>query len=76
MTKISWAVVVAGLILGPAGCVQTQVTKAVHVHKDATGKITGYTEIESATQIGQTFSRFQFQHLKSAPGDAQPFKLD
>jgi len=52
------------------------VTKAVHLHKDATGKITGYTEIESATQVGQTLFRFQFEHLKSAPGDAQPFKLE
>jgi hypothetical protein len=76
MTKISWAVVVAGLVLGPTGCVQTQVTKAVHVHKDATGQITGYTEIESATQVGQALVRFQFQHLKSAPGDAEPLKLE
>jgi hypothetical protein len=51
MAKISWVLVVAGLVFGPAGCVQTQVTKAIHVHKDATGKITGYTEIETATQV-------------------------
>jgi len=74
MTTISWAVVVAGLVLGPTGCVQTQVTKAIQVHKDATGKITGYTETESATQAGPAF-RFQFEHLKSAPGDVEPFKL-
>jgi hypothetical protein len=75
MTKISWAVVVAGLVFGPTGCVQTQVTKAVHVHKDASGKITGYTQIESATRAGPGY-RFQFEHLKSAPGDTQPFKLE
>jgi hypothetical protein len=76
MTKVSRAVVVAGLVLGPAGCVQTQVTKAIHVHKDATEKITGYTEIETATQVGQSLGRFQFEHLKSEPGAAQPFKLE
>ena len=75
MTKISGAIVVVGLVLGSMGCVQTTVTKAVQVHKDATGKITGYTEIESATQAGPAY-RFQFEHLKSAPGDAQPLKLE
>jgi hypothetical protein len=74
MTKISRAVVLAGLVLGSTGCVHTTATKAVQVHKDATGKITGYTEIESATQAGPGY-HFQFEHLKSAPGDTEPFKL-
>lgn len=63
------------VILGLAGCVQTQVTRQVQVHKDANGKITGFTEIESATQMGATFKFSGFEHLKGGPGEAGPLKL-
>jgi hypothetical protein len=65
-----------GLVLwGVSGCVQTQVTRQIQVHKDASGKITGFTEIESATQVGQAFKFSGMEHLKAGPKETEPLKI-
>lgn len=58
------------------GCVGTQVTKKISVHKDASGKITGYTEEEWATQAGGSTRQFEFEHLKNTSTDTQPIKVN
>ena len=63
------------IVLGTSGCVQTHVTRAVHIHKDASGNVTGYTEIESATQIGAAFKFSGFEYLKGGPKETEPLKI-
>ena len=67
--------VVTIAMLGFSGCVQTQITRQVQVHKDAAGKITGFTEIESATQMGAAFKFSGFEYLKAGPREAEPLKI-
>ena len=73
--SIAATVTIGILALAAAGCVQTQVTRAVQIHKDANGKITGFTEIESATQRGSAFKFSGFEHLKAGPNETEPLKL-
>lgn len=72
---IGLAVVVGTVALGVSGCVQTQVTRQIQIHKDATGKITGFTETESATQMGAAFKFSGFEYLKAGPKETEPLKL-
>lgn len=72
---IAGLAVVVTVALGASGCVQTHVTRAVQIHKDADGKVTGYTEIESATQMGQAFKFSGFEYLKAGPRETEPLKL-
>ena len=71
---IARVALLGALILGATGCIQTQIMKQVQVHRDVNGKITGYTETESAIQRVGAF-KFQFDHLKGAAGDAEPMKI-
>jgi Fe-S cluster biogenesis protein NfuA len=63
------------LVLGCTGCVQTQVTRQIQIHKDANGKITGSTEVETATQMGAAFKFSGFEYLKAGPRETEPLKL-
>ena len=72
---IGLAVIASIAALGLSGCVQTQVTRQIQVHKDATGKVTGFTEIESATQMGAAFKFSGFEYLKAGPKETEPLKL-
>ena len=71
-----WIAALIGIAtLGASGCVQTQVTRAVQIHKDANGRVTGYTEIESATQRGAAFKFSGFEYLKGGPKETEPLKI-
>jgi hypothetical protein len=74
-TGVLAAVVPLAAMLLVSGCVQTTVTRAVQIHKDPQGKITGFTEIESATQVGAAFKFSGFEHLKAGPQETEPLKL-
>ena len=67
--------VVLIILLTTSGCVQTQITRQIQVHKDANGHVTGFTEIESATQIGAAFKFSGFEYLKAGPNETQPMKI-
>jgi hypothetical protein len=76
MTRLILVALVLGIVmLSFSGCVQTQVTRQIQVHKDANGKITGFTEIESATQMGAAFKFSGFEYLKAGPKETEPLKL-
>jgi hypothetical protein len=67
--------IVGIVLLGATGCIQTQVTRSIQIHKDVNGRVTGFTEIESATQMGSAFKFSGFGYLKAGPGEAEPLKL-
>ena len=75
--KRSGILIVAVIVLmfTASGCVQTQVTRQISIHKDVNGKVTGYTEVESATQRGAAFKFSGFEYLKGGPGETEPLKL-
>jgi len=73
--SLNLAVVAGVVLLGFSGCVQTQVTRQIQVHKDANGKITGSTETESATQMGSAFKFSGMEYLKGGPKETEPLKL-
>lgn len=50
-----------------SGCVQTQFSKSITIHKDATGRITGTSETESLTQPGSAMP-VRFEHIKKWDG--------
>ena len=72
---IALAAVVGIVMCGVSGCVQTQVTRQIRIHKDVDGKVTGFTEIESATQIGAAFKFSGFEYLKAGPRETEPLKI-
>jgi len=61
--------------LGLAGCVQTSMTRQIQIHKEVNGNVTGFTEIESATQVGGAFKFSGFQYLKGGPRETEPIKI-
>jgi hypothetical protein len=68
--------VVGIVLLGATGCIQTQVTRSIQIHKDVNGRVTGFTEIESTTQMRwAAFKLSGFEYLKAGPGEAEPLKL-
>jgi hypothetical protein len=73
--RLTGSLVCAAVALALAGCVQTQFSRQVQIHKDPTGKITGFTEIESATQVGGTFKFSGFEYLRGGPKDTEPLKI-
>ena len=76
MNRRMTMVLVVGLVMfGVSGCVQTQVMRQIQVHKDVNGKITSYTEVESATQVGQAFKFTGLEHLKAGPRETEPLKI-
>jgi hypothetical protein len=76
MNRLTRVAVGLGIVmLCFSGCVQTQVMRQIQIHKDADGKITGFTEIESATQMGAAFKFSGFEYLKGGPKETEPLKL-
>lgn len=67
--------IVGIVLLGAGGCVQTQVTRQIQIHKDVNGRVTGFTEIESATQVGGAFKFSGFEYLKAGPRETEPLKI-